>query len=86
MKITTFKNVNVNNDGTLDDEPGAIHVKGNITLSHPDGGCSGLNKCNCSPGHWIMCALPIDDEGTVRGMTLSFKSRKKLLKYLMVKL
>lgn len=81
MKITTFENVNVNHDGTLDDEPGSIHINGNITLSHPDGGCSGLNKCNCSPGHWIMACLPLDN-GTVRGMTLQFKSRKKLLKYL----
>lgn len=82
--ITTFKHEGVQSDGTFIGKGGAVTVKGNIKISHPDGGC-GLDTCNCSPGHWITCGLPIDNEGTVRGMKLEFKSRKQLLKYLGVR-
>lgn len=81
--ITTFKHEGVKLDGTLINNRGAVTVDGNIKISHPDGGC-GLDTCNCSPGHWIVCGLPIDD-GVVRGMAIQFKSRKQLLKYLGVK-
>jgi hypothetical protein len=80
IKIITYEHTHVKIDGTFENQPGSIHTEGHISISHPKGGC-GLGGCNCSPGHWISAALPLDN-GIVRGMRLQFKSRKQLLEYL----
>jgi hypothetical protein len=80
-EITIFKHEHVNKDGTFERELGSVHIEGHITISHPKSGC-GMDGCNCSPGHWISVALPRTNKGIVRGMTIQFKNRKELEKYL----
>ncbi len=80
MKFSTFINKNVRKDGTLK-SGGAVHVEGTIQSSDPKGGC-GLGKCNCSEGHWLSIVMPRTKSGTVRGIMVTFKDRKEMLKVL----
>jgi hypothetical protein len=80
-EITVYTHTNVNPDGKFEYKLGAVHVKGCISVSAPNGGC-GSTGCGCSPGHWISATLPRTDKGVVKGMKLKFNSRKELKEYL----
>jgi len=81
-EISVYTHDHVKADGTFEDgELGAVHTEGNISISHPDGGC-GMPGCECSPGHWISVALPRTEDGVVRGVTFKFNSREELEEYL----
>ncbi|MHC4463628.1 MAG: hypothetical protein ACYS30_19690 [Planctomycetota bacterium] len=76
MRTHHFKHIDVNKDGTCK-SGGAVETKGVVRLSSRGGGCT-LNKCNCSPGHWICVTLPRTNKGVVEGVTLYFDNEKQL--------
>lgn len=82
MKFSTFMYKNVRKDGTIK-SGGAIHVEGTIQYSDPKGGC-GLGECNCSEGHWLSIVMPRTKSGSVRGLLVTFKNRKEMLKVLRI--
>lgn len=80
MKFSTFMYKNVRKNGTLK-SGGSIYVEGTIQSSDPKGGC-GLGECNCSEGHWLSIVMPRTKSGSVRGLLVTFKDRKEMLKVL----
>jgi hypothetical protein len=80
MKIESFKWEGVKTNGTFENEAGAVETKGIIRMSHKNGGC-GLDKCNCSPGHWLMVAKPCTDDGIVEGLKVTFENKSEMDKF-----
>lgn len=77
MKIEEFKYENVNPDGTFKDELGSVKVKGGITMSNPNGGCS-IPSCKCSEGHWISIGTSRSKDGVVKGLIVHFDNNEEM--------
>lgn len=78
MKIKKWKHENVQEDGTclnnLGQPDGAVNTHQGIRVSPSNGGC-GLEKCNCSNGHWLMISFGRDEiNKTVSGITVYFEN------------
>jgi len=80
IKVETFTHTGVKEDGTFENQRGAIGTKAKVTFSAPRGGC-GVTGCNCSPGQWVCFSTGRTDTGNVAVTTLWFNSRKELLKF-----
>jgi len=81
MIINHFDYENVKEDGTFDDDDGAVEVVGSIKFSEYNGGC-GLSSCDCSDGHWICITEPRNSNREVHGVTLKFGSNAEMIKYI----
>ena len=77
MRVQSFEHHGVKEDGTFENEGGAVTVNGGVRRSQPGGGCC-IEKCNCSPGYWICHTLPRTKEGVVRGVTIFFDTEEEL--------
>jgi len=80
MKFEKHIYQNVKEDGTFENEAGAVVTKGRISMSI-NGRC-GLSGCHCSDGYWIFISLPRTINGTVETVTVHFDNEEELNKFL----
>lgn len=76
MKIEKFVNEDVEIDGALAFERGAVVVKGRAIMSTGEG--CGSPGCHCSDGYWISFTLPRTSDGKVEGIIARFVDKREM--------
>lgn len=79
MKIKRWKHKNVKSDGTFKNQLGAVHTKPRVNIIR--GGC-GLKGCHCSDGYYLVINEGRNKNGSVNGLTVTFKNKEELVSIL----